>query len=188
MAWEERYIFLIDKCVAKLAWHWRCWLSQSTLFFLFNGLFLPQVVSLHFFDFYLTQLFVAHLFWNHLIALQMVKESEEWSTSSLILRSKWSVVSQRQRKRRSTDPQQHSIAREAHVCVQGRKQKSVPRSKAWRRTTKGYKVEEASSAVCLKLHFAECRATICITIRPSDLLLVHLSIKFVSIDYIVFHI
>ena len=30
-----------------------------------------------FFDFYLTQLFVAHLFWNHLIALQMVKESEE---------------------------------------------------------------------------------------------------------------
>ena len=49
--------------------------------------------------------------------------------------------SQRQRKRRSQESQQHSIAKEAHVSVhvEGRKQKCVQCSKARQRTPKGYK-------------------------------------------------
>ena len=51
--------------------------------------------------------------------------------------------SQRQRKRRSQEPQQHSVVRAAHVSVhvEGRKRKCVLCSKAGRRTPKGYKVE-----------------------------------------------
>ena len=51
--------------------------------------------------------------------------------------------SQRKRKRRSQEPQQHSVAREAHVSVhvEGGKRKCVLCSKAGRRTPKGYKVE-----------------------------------------------
>ncbi|XP_068671890.1 piggyBac transposable element-derived protein 4-like [Montipora foliosa] len=54
-----------------------------------------------------------------------------------------SDFSQQQRKRRSQEPQQHSVAREAHVSVhvEGRKRKCVQCSKAGRRTPKGYKVE-----------------------------------------------
>ena len=48
--------------------------------------------------------------------------------------------SQRQRKRRSQKPQQHSVAREAHVS---RKRKCVQCSKADRRTPKGYKGGDA---------------------------------------------
>lgn len=67
--------------------------------------------------------------------------------------------SQRQRKRRSQEPQQHSVAREAHVSVhvEGRKRKCVQCSKAGRRTPKGYKVETRFECSLCKV--ALCRTT-----------------------------
>lgn len=57
---------------------------------------------------------------------------------------------QRKRKRRSQEALNHPVAREEHVSihVDGRKRKCVQCIKAGRRTPKGYKVENASSA-CL---------------------------------------
>lgn len=67
--------------------------------------------------------------------------------------------SQRQRKRRSQEPQQHSVTREAHVSVHvgGRKRMCLQCSKAGRRTPKGYKVE--TSFECNLCKVALCRTT-----------------------------